>query len=107
MHIMMLFQRAVFFGWLLSCFGCVAFERTVPPEVAVSSPAVVAEDRAIEIASDEARRRGWRKFVVGNAYLRQQEWYVHLYSDPPSLGGSGAVVVSAIDGSVVRYHGGR
>jgi hypothetical protein len=63
------------------------------------------EPLCVVAAKQEARRRGWHRFEVGNYALRGDVWEVFIWKLPKRVGGGNAAWVKvAPDGTVVSFY---
>ena len=58
--------------------------------------------RAVSVATEEARRRGWERIEVTNPVLTDGHWTLTVWSLPKAPGGYALVEVSS-DGALIRF----
>lgn len=63
------------------------------------------EARAIAVAKQEVRRKGWKFSRVSQVEKDGEQWRVSLVRFPPTFGGHAIVVTT--NGEVAKYIGGK
>ena len=87
---------AIFFALTLSVILFLTIKKSWTSE----------EGRVIQIAKNEARKRGWKVCLVDGIRFEDGKWEVQLTRFPWALGGHASVGVST-NGEVLHYYRGK
>jgi hypothetical protein len=83
---------------------CVAAALMVQVLMSCSSTGKTDEPVLAQIASQEARRHGWRRVEVTSIVFRDNFWYINIHKLPPKgTQNNMATVKVALDGTVSDF----